>query len=244
MRHPSIWGRLLAGLFLLPAFGSPVPAADWRTASRESVGLAPDPAGVREAMVQVYAARAVGWRGRFAVHSWIAVKPPNASAWTVYEVIGWRAYRGLPPLVVHGRPPDGRWFGAAPEVLCERRGEGVERLIAGIEAATRTYPYGDSYRLWPGPNSNTYVAHVLRSVPELACKLPGTAIGKDFLVDALLAPAPSGSGLQVSLWGLLGVLVSANEGVELNLLGFVFGVDPADRALKLPIVGRVRLGFG
>jgi hypothetical protein len=41
--------------------------ADWRTASRESVGLAPDPATTREAVVQVYAARALSWRGYFAV---------------------------------------------------------------------------------------------------------------------------------------------------------------------------------
>ena len=35
---------------------------DWRTASREPAGLAPDPATTQEAVVQVYAARAVRWR--------------------------------------------------------------------------------------------------------------------------------------------------------------------------------------
>ena len=69
-------------------------ASDWRTASREPVGLAPDPAAVTEAVVQVYAARAWGWRGYFGVHSWLAVKPTGAPAFTVYEVIGWRAPLG------------------------------------------------------------------------------------------------------------------------------------------------------
>ena len=59
-------------------------------ASREPVGLAPDPATTREAVVQVYAARTIGWRGMFGVHTWVAVKPAGAQDYTVYEVIGWR----------------------------------------------------------------------------------------------------------------------------------------------------------
>jgi hypothetical protein len=34
--------------------------------------------------------------------------------------------------------------------------------------------------MWPGPNSNTFTAAVLRAVPELAILLPPNAIGKDF----------------------------------------------------------------
>jgi Protein of unknown function (DUF3750) len=241
MNAVSLVRLSLASLLLSLALGGQPRAADWRTASREPVGLAPDPAVTREAIVQIYAARTIGWRGRFAVHSWIAVKPTDAPAWTVYEVIGWRKYRGLPPLSVSNRPPDGRWFGAAPEVLFERRGEGVDAVIEGIAEAARAYPFADDYLMWPGPNSNTFIAYVIRSVPDLACDLPPTAIGKDFLVDSIVARAPSGTGFQVSLWGVLGVLVGAREGVEINVLGLVFGVDPDDRALKLPIVGRVKL---
>jgi hypothetical protein len=43
---------------------------DWSVASHEPMGLAPDPAQVREAVVQVYAARAFAWRGAFSVHTW------------------------------------------------------------------------------------------------------------------------------------------------------------------------------
>jgi hypothetical protein len=50
-------------------------SGDWATASRQSAGIAPDPALTREAVVQVYGARAFRWRGAFAVHTWIAVKP-------------------------------------------------------------------------------------------------------------------------------------------------------------------------
>ena len=40
--------------FVIVTRGGPV---DWRNASREPVGLAPDPAAAPEAVVQVYAAR-------------------------------------------------------------------------------------------------------------------------------------------------------------------------------------------
>ena len=43
----------------------------------------------------------------------------------------------------------------------------------------------------------------------------------------------------MSLFGLLGLTASAVEGLELNLLGLTFGINPFDPALKLPLVGRL-----
>jgi hypothetical protein len=99
-----------------------VTAQDWRTASQEPVGLAPDPSAYREAIVQVYAARVIGWRGVFGVHTWIAVKPAAASEYTVYEIIGWRLRWQDTALTVRHRAPDARWFGSMPELIAERRG--------------------------------------------------------------------------------------------------------------------------
>jgi hypothetical protein len=133
---------------------------DWRTASRASAGLAPDPASTPEAVLQVYAARAVRWRGYFGVHTWISAKRSGAAGYQVYEVVGWRLFRGGSALVVSDRPPDGRWFGAEPELLRELRGPGVDTLIDRVEAAVRDYPYAQEYTIWPGPNSNTFTAFV------------------------------------------------------------------------------------
>ncbi len=100
--------------------------------------------------------------------------------------------------------------------------------------------YRDQYRLWPGPNSNTLVAELARSVDELKVDLPPTAIGKDFLPGwRILGKAPSGTGWQVSLGGMLGLLVALEEGIEINLFGAVFGLDLNPPAFKLPIVGRL-----
>jgi hypothetical protein len=215
---------------------------DWRRASRAPVGLAPDPATTREAVVQVYAARAVRWRGYFGVHTWIAAKPTNAAAFTVYEVTGFRVRRGGSAVAVSQRAPDGRWFGSEPDLLADVRGAGVDALIDRIEQAVAAYPYADRYRIWPGPNSNTFTAFVLRQVPELRTDLPAHAIGKDYLGARVLARSASGTGAQVSLFGMLGVLAGLEEGIELNVLGLTFGVDPGDLTVKLPLAGS--LGFG
>src|SRR5512145_803362 len=107
-------------LGLAHADRDPDSIGDWRNASRAPVGLAPDPAKTPEAVVQVYAARAVRWRGYFGVHSWVAVKPAGARAYTVYEVIGWRLRYGDSALAIRQRGPDERWFGAEPELLADK----------------------------------------------------------------------------------------------------------------------------
>ena len=212
---------------------------NWPTAGRQPIGLAPDPVTTPEPVVQVYGARCSRWRGYFGVHTWIAVKPIGASAYTVYEVLGPRFRRTGSALAIRKRVPDARWFGHAPEVLAEKRGDGVDALIGRIDKAAHEYPYAGRYVVWPGPNSNTFTAWVARSVPELEVDLPPTAIGKDYLGDRLTATAPSGTGFQVSLSGLLGVLASGVEGFEINVLGLTFGVDPYFPALKLPMIGRL-----
>lgn len=150
---------------------------NWRTASREPAGIAPEPESTPEAVIQVYGADAWGWRGFFAMHTWIAVKPSNAESYTVYEVIGWRERRGLPVLRISRDEPDRHWYGSRPELLLDRRGPGVDELIQQIDTAARRYPWREEYRVFPGPNSNTFPAWVANQVPELGLELPFRAIG-------------------------------------------------------------------
>jgi hypothetical protein len=213
--------------------------SDWRTASREPVGLAPNPAETPEAVVQVYAARTVSWRGYFGVHTWIAVKPTGAERFKIHEVLGYRLKRAGTAVVEREGAPDARWFGAEPELLRDVRGPGVDALIQRIEAAVQDYPYAKTYRVWPGPNSNTFTAFVLREVPELRVDLPPTAIGKDYLGALPVALTPSGTGGQVNLFGLAGIAAGWEEGLELNVLGLTFGADPASLSIKLPLIGRI-----
>jgi hypothetical protein len=239
LRSAAAFTLVVAVPLLVSACGGRLDG-DWRNADRSSAALAPAPSATPEAVVQVYAARAFNWRGIFAVHTWIAVKPEGALEYTVHEVLGWRARWGSSVVVSHQDLPDRKWYGAQPELLRELRGQAAAALIPQIEAAIASYPYAHRYVLWPGPNSNTFVAHVAREVPGLGVDLPPTAIGKDYLGDGrFFGPAPSHTGFQFSLFGLLGVLLAVEEGIELNLLSLGVGVDLGDLALRLPGVGHV-----
>ncbi|MBE0585993.1 MAG: DUF3750 domain-containing protein [Desulfofustis sp.] len=155
--------------------------ANWREASRESAGIAPDPASTNEAVLHVYGADAWGWRGWFAIHTWIAAKRSGDDAYQVYEVIGWRLSRGLPVVRIDPDVPDRYWFGARPELLLERRGDGVDELIDAVDAAARSYPWKSTYQAVPGPNSNTFTAWIAKHVPQLGRHLPFAAIGSGYV---------------------------------------------------------------
>jgi hypothetical protein len=211
----------------------------WGSADWSSAGLLPSPAAHPEAMVHVYAARVGRWRGIVAHHAWIVVKEAGAPRYTRFDKVGWGS-----PVRTNGWPADGRWFGNMPGLVASLEGEAAERLIPRLRAAVAEYPYrgyGD-YRAWPGPNSNTFIAHVLRSAPELDAVLPPTALGKDWRpLDDWLTLTPSGTGVSVSLGGYAGLTVGWVEGVEVILFGAVAGVDLRRPALKVPFWGRFGL---
>lgn len=243
--------RLLLGLVILLALllGGPTFVlvagdleleAHWSDADRSVAGLAPNPDEHSDAIVQVYAARAYNWRGAFGVHTWIATREAGAPAFRIFEIARWRPGSS----VTSHANPDRAWFGNAPQLLGELRGEDAEAAMAAVAEAAERYPALDEYRVWPGPNSNTYTAWILREVPELAVELPPTAVGKDYLLDGWLAAMPSATGYQISLGGLAGIGIARAEGIEINVLGLVIGLDPGDLALKLPGLGRVGPGAG
>ena len=210
-----------------------------RRTGHNPVCLALDPAITPEPVIQVYGARCLGWRGYFSLHTWIAVKPARARAYTIYEVTPGALLRRGCCVATRNRAPDALWYGATPRLLGEKRGDDVGVLIERIGKAIKEYRYARKYVMWPGPNSNTFIAHVARAVPELEVELPSIAIGKDYLGSQLAGRAPSGSGFQLSLFGLLGILVSRVEGIEVNVLGLSWGINPFTLSLKLPLIGHL-----
>lgn len=169
--------RIFSWLLL---FATGCAGKDWRTASREPAGIAPDPKLTREAVLQVYGASAWGWRGWFAIHTWVAAKRTGDNSYTVYEVIGWRQYRGLSVVRIEKDLPDRYWFGQKPRLLAQHQGKGVDEMIEAVDRAARSYPFAGSYKAFPGPNSNTFTAWIARQVPELRLSLPFSAIGSGY----------------------------------------------------------------
>ena len=97
---------------------------NWQIADRSSAGLLPKPADHPDALIRVFAARTVRWRGIFAVHTWIVVKESSAPRYSRYDYTAWGD-----PIRIDGFAPDGRWFGAIPQTLVSVDGEKAEQLI-------------------------------------------------------------------------------------------------------------------
>jgi hypothetical protein len=231
-------------LFLLPVaaraalFAFEDRPRGWRDADWSSTGALPDAGRHPGARLIVYAGRTGGWKGVLSVHSWVVFKREGATSWTRYDVVGWGQ-----PVRLNGWAPDGRWYGTPPTVIADVSGERAAAMIPAIEQTVRSYPYagyGD-YRLWPGPNSNSFVAALLRAVPDLRATMPPNAVGRDFRPAPYLGRTDSGTGVEANLYGLVGVKLGWVEGIEVNMLGLVAGLDIREPALKLPGFGRVGL---
>jgi hypothetical protein len=88
------------------------------------------------------------------------------------------------------------------------------------------------------------VASLLRAMPELETTLPPNAIGKDFRPAPYIGLTDSRTGIEASLFGVVGVKLGWVEGIELNFMGLVTGLDLRHPAVKLPGFGRLGLDDG
>jgi hypothetical protein len=233
--------RALYGLALYALISVSIGAAVSASVAPE-LNSAPDPSTHKAAVVQVYAARTWGKKGWLAVHTWIVTKARDENFYRRHEIVGWQL-RWSDNALRSSRwnnYDNPEWYGNSATLLVEHRGAGVDEMINRIEAAIETYPYKSNYRLWPGPNSNTFTAYLGKAVPELKLDLPSTAIGKNYrpLQDPIGRSA-SGSGMQFSVLGLVSLSLGIEEGVEANLFGFNVEWDIFDWAIELPGLGRI-----
>jgi hypothetical protein len=147
------------------------------------VALAPEPADHPEPVIQVYGADVWGFRGKFAIHTWIATKGQDEPEYTIHQVIGWRLRRGRSVVARSSGDPARPWYGSPAVLLHEVRGPGSQQLVDRVRAAVAAYPYPDDYKMWPGPNSNSFMAWVGLEVPELGLELPAKAIGQSWMIS-------------------------------------------------------------
>ncbi len=211
----------------------------WRNADWSSSGILPRAPTKDEASIYVLAARTGGFKGAFSLHSWLVVKKPGSISYDRYDKVGWGS-----PIRHNAYAADGRWYSNAPEIVASATGPEAARLIPEVDQAIADYRYshrGD-YRIWPGPNSNSFVAHVLRSTPDLGAILPPNATGRDYAPGLFAVDlAPDWRDIHVTLGGFLGFAAGVRSGIEFHFAGLVAGLDLANPAVKIPAYGTVRL---
>jgi hypothetical protein len=158
-----------------------------------------------------------------AAHYWFVVFDPVSRQWHRWEV--WQVKEAGGQSIGHVHcdlmHPDSGVGGGAYRIVAEWGGSAA-RAICAVLTHAQDYPYRDRYRAWPGPNSNTFVAWVLREA-GLHHSLDPRAIGKDYcgLLGMRLSSRPPCAQVETPL---LGVRLSLQDGVELHLLCFTFGL--------------------
>ncbi len=193
-----------------------------------------------EAVIELYGADAGHWQSYFSLHTWIALKKKNEDAFTIYEVLRERSLQGLPTVDIWKGDPNRPWAGNKPYRLFHLSGKEAEELIPEIERVVAEYPFQGIYTIWPGPNCNTFIAYIGRSIPKLGFTLPPNAVGKDYLPKGVFfSRAPSCTGYQFSFFGIFGVTLAVKEGLEFDVLGLNFGFEPSHFTLLVPGIGKI-----
>ena len=230
-------------VYLLPTFASAGwwvmqdRPGRWNEAKWSSAGILPQASANEDAAIYIFSATTGGLKGSVASHAWIVTKEKGAESYTRYDKVGWGT-----PIRRNHRPPDAYWYSNPPQLVTSITGAKAELLIPKIEGAIAAYPYAEpgGYTIWPGPNSNTFVAYVLRTVPELGAVLPPHAVGRDYLPDGDFVHLDSDwRDLHVTLRGLVGFSAGLRSGFEVHFLGLVAGLDFANPGIKIPALGRV-----
>jgi hypothetical protein len=214
----------------------------WRDADWTSAKLLPPPGASPEAAVYVLSARTGGLKGAVSEHSWIVLKDAGATSYERWDKVGWGS-----PIRRNGYAPDGRWYSNEPRIVLALKGPEAEAALPAFRKAIEAYPFSASggYRIFPGPNSNTFVAHVLRHVPGIAATLSPVAVGRDFPSEGRLVTYDADrEDLRLSLFGYAGAVVGWSSGLEVNLFGLVAGIDPRHLAVKIPAFGTYALVSG
>ncbi len=145
------------------------------------------------------------------------------------------------PVRINGWAPDGRWFGDVPRVLIDVRGaaaQAADPAGAGARSkttATATTATTASGRARTATPSSPPCCAPCRSWRHAAAERRRPRLPR----WPYAGLTDSGTGVELSLWGLLGFKLGWVEGVELNLLGLVAGLDLRHPAVKLPGFGRV-----
>lgn len=209
--------------------------SSWREADWGSAALLPAPPLAEDAAIYVLAARTGGLKGAVSEHTWLVIQRPGRDGYERFDKVGWGR-----PIRRDAYAADARWYSNEPRIVAKIEGEAAAGAIPSVLAAVESYPFAENggYRIFPGPNSNSFVAHVLREVPAIGAVLPPAAVGRDYPTGGRLVRLDAdGRDLHVSLFGYAGFSLGMKSGIEAHVLGLVAGFDPVRLGVKVPAFG-------
>jgi hypothetical protein len=177
--------------------------------------------------------------GLVAVHYHILTFDPAEGQWHRWELWQYADQGGTSWGHVHRDliAPEEGVGGGPPHTEREWRGDEARAILAALNRSA-TYPHRGEYLAWPGPNSNTYPAWVLREA-GVSADLDPRAVGRDYHGRAGVGRTTTATGFAAES-PLLGGKVGLEDGAELHFLGFTVGVAAWPPATKTPFG---RFGF-
>jgi len=186
-----------------------------------------------ELVVQLRRATLPRRRAWVAVQYWFVIYEPGGGRWQRWEVWQYPGSGGDSWAHVHRNMmhPDANLGGGKCLLVREWRGAAAGRLVAAVRQSPH-YPCRQTYRAWPGPNSNTYVAWILRQA-KVSFDLGPKAIGRDYLGTFGAAITTTRTGIQVETVPI-GFKVGLIDGVEIHILAISLGIDFLRPAIKTP----------
>jgi hypothetical protein len=116
--------------------------------------------------------------GLFASHYWFVVfEGDRAERWEIWQTKN-AGGRAVGHLHCDLKTPDAGVGGGPMRIEAEWTGEEAKK-IRDVLNKGEAYPFCGRYRSWPGPNSNTYAAWILRQA-GIDYRLPRRAVGGNY----------------------------------------------------------------
>lgn len=171
---------------------------------------------------------------QFATHSWVDYRPDVRSSWRRIEIVNKNSgllHHRISDEVAHGKK---RW-NERVRILSQSDGKKNPHFVRDIMRFAKNYD-ASVYRVWPGPNSNTFAERLMREVDGVSGVLDHNAVGKEH--GFYVGRSAGGTGVEFQT-PLVGVGLGLREGVEISLFGLSGGVSFYPPALKVPVLQRV-----
>jgi len=171
---------------------------------------------------------------QFATHSWVQYRPDVNSPWRRIEIVNKTSgllHHVIDDETAHAKK---RWDERV-RILSQSDGNKNPHFVRDIMSFAKNYE-ASIYRVWPGPNSNTFAEHLMREVDGVSAVLDHNAVGKEHGFYAGRTAGGTGVEMQSPVAGLA---LGLREGVEVSLFGLTGGVSFYPPAVKIPFLPRI-----